>query len=32
MGSRIDRDGVVGRVYFAMLHLFAIMPAWIDAM
>lgn len=32
VGSRIDRDEVVGPVYFAMLHSFAIMPAWIDAM
>ena len=31
MGSRLNRDEIVGPVYFAMLHLFAIMPAWVDA-
>ena len=31
MGSRIDSDEVVGLAYFAMLHSFAIMPAWINA-
>jgi hypothetical protein len=31
VGSRIDRDEVVGPVYFAMLHSFVIMLAWIDA-
>ena len=27
VGSRIDSDEVVGLVYFAILHSFAIMPA-----
>lgn len=31
VGSRIDRDEVVGPVYFAMLHSFVVMLAWIDA-